>query len=80
MSKLLENIYRSVNISLINELKIISKLFRKINIFDVIETAGTKNFGFHKFYPGPGIGGHCIPVDPYYLSWASKKEVMTLNL
>jgi UDP-N-acetyl-D-glucosamine dehydrogenase len=74
MSKLLENIYRSVNISLINELKIISKLFTKINIFDVIETAGTKNFGFSKFYPGPGIGGHCIPVDPHYLSWAARKR------
>ena len=74
MSKLLENIYRSVNISLINELKIISKYFDKINILDVIETAGTKNFGFTKFYPGPGIGGHCIPIDPYYLSWASKRK------
>jgi UDP-N-acetyl-D-glucosamine dehydrogenase len=74
MSKLLENIFRSVNISLINEMKIISKYYDDVDILDVIETASTKNFGFVKFLPGPGIGGHCIPVDPYYLSWATKRR------
>lgn len=71
-SKLLENLYRSVNIALVNELKIIC---HKLNIdtFDVIKTASTKNFGFQTFMPGPGLGGHCIPIDPYYLSWISKK-------
>ena len=73
MAKLLENIYRAVNISLINELKILSKKL-DINIFDVIKAAKTKPFGFEAFYPGPGIGGHCIPVDPFYLSWLAKKN------
>ena len=73
MSKLLENLYRSVNIGLINELKIICE-YLKIDIFKVIELASTKNFGFQKFLPGPGLGGHCIPIDPYYLSWISKKK------
>jgi len=70
-SKLLENIYRSVNIALVNELKII---FDKMNIdiWEVIEAASTKPFGFTPFYPGPGLGGHCIPIDPFYLSWAAK--------
>ena len=73
MSKLLENIYRSINIALINELKIsTSKL--GIDIYDVIKVAGTKPFGFKKFYPGPGTGGHCIPIDPIYFSWLSKKK------
>ena len=72
-SKLLENIFRSVNIGLINEFKIICKKMN-INIYDVIDVAATKNFGFMKFYPGPGLGGHCIPIDPFYLSWASKKK------
>ena len=72
MVKLLENIYRSVNIGLINEMKIISDLF-DLDIFEVINAASTKPFGFNAFYPGPGLGGHCIPVDPYYLSWKSKK-------
>ncbi len=67
-TKLLENIYRSVNIALVNELKI---LFDRmgINIWEVIEAAKTKPFGFQPFYPGPGLGGHCIPLDPFYLSW-----------
>ena len=72
ITKLLENIYRSVNIGMINEFKIISDKM-KINIFEIIENAATKPFGFTKFLPGPGIGGHCIPIDPYYLYWASKK-------
>ena len=73
LSKLLENLYRSVNIGLINELKIICD-YLKIDIFKVIDLASTKNFGFQKFLPGPGLGGHCIPIDPYYLSWISKKK------
>ena len=73
LSKLLENMYRAVNIGLVNELKIICEKL-KIDIFNVIELASTKNFGFQKFLPGPGLGGHCIPIDPYYLSWVSKKH------
>ena len=73
MSKLLENTYRSVNISLVNELKIICEKL-KIDVHDVIDAASTKNFGYQKFVPGPGIGGHCIPIDPFYLSWVSKKN------
>jgi len=71
MTKLLENIYRCVNIALVNELKLLS-LRMGINIWEVIEAASTKPFGFQAFYPGPGLGGHCIPVDPYYLSWKAK--------
>ena len=67
-TKLFENIYRSVNIGLVNEMKsVCSKL--DINVIDAINAAKTKPFGFSPFYPGPGVGGHCIPVDPYYLSW-----------
>ncbi len=73
LSKLLENMYRSVNIGLVNELKIICDKL-KIDIFDVIDLASTKNFGFQKFLPGPGLGGHCIPIDPYYLSWVSEQN------
>jgi len=71
-TKILENTYRSVNIALVNELKVI---FDKmgINIWDVIEAAKTKPFGFKPFYPGPGLGGHCIPIDPFYLSWKARK-------
>lgn len=72
MTKLLENIYRCVNIALVNELKILC-LRMGINIWDVIQAASTKPFGFHPFYPGPGIGGHCIPLDPFYLSWKAKE-------
>jgi UDP-N-acetyl-D-glucosamine dehydrogenase len=72
-SKLLENLYRAVNIALVNEFKIICDKL-SINVLDVIESAATKNFGFHKFLPGPGWGGHCIPIDPFYLSWVSKKN------
>ena len=72
-SKLLENLYRAVNIGLVNEMKIICDKL-KIDIFNVINAAATKNFGFQKFLPGPGLGGHCIPIDPFYLSWISKKK------
>ncbi len=71
-TKLLENIYRAVNIALVNELKI---LFDRmgIDIWEVIDAAKTKPFGFQAFYPGPGIGGHCIPVDPFYLTWKARE-------
>ena len=71
-AKLLENIYRAVNIALVNELKI---LFDRmgIDIWEVIEAAKTKPFGFQAFYPGPGLGGHCIPIDPFYLTWKAKE-------
>jgi UDP-N-acetyl-D-glucosamine dehydrogenase len=72
MTKLLENIYRSVNIALVNELKQLC-LAMNIDIWEVIEAAATKPFGFQPFYPGPGIGGHCIPVDPFYLTWRAKQ-------
>jgi len=72
MTKLLENIYRCVNIALVNELKLLS-LRMGLNIWEVIEAASTKPFGFQAFYPGPGLGGHCIPVDPFYLSWKAKE-------
>jgi UDP-N-acetyl-D-glucosamine dehydrogenase len=72
MTKLLENIYRCVNIALVNELKLLC-LRMGIDIWEVIAAASTKPFGFHPFYPGPGLGGHCIPVDPYYLSWKAKE-------
>jgi UDP-N-acetyl-D-glucosamine dehydrogenase len=72
MTKLLENIYRGVNIALVNELKQLC-LAMGIDIWEVIEAASTKPFGFQPFYPGPGIGGHCIPVDPFYLSWRAKQ-------
>jgi UDP-N-acetyl-D-glucosamine dehydrogenase len=72
MTKLLENIYRCVNIALVNELKMLS-MRMGIDIWEVIEAAKTKPFGFHAFYPGPGLGGHCIPVDPFYLSWKAKE-------
>jgi len=76
-TKLLENIYRSVNIALVNELKTIFDRM-EINIWEVIEAASTKPFGFTPFYPGPGLGGHCIPIDPFYLAWKSKQyEVPT---
>jgi UDP-N-acetyl-D-glucosamine dehydrogenase len=70
--KLLENIYRCVNIALVNELKLLSDRMG-IDIWEVIEAASTKPFGYTPFYPGPGLGGHCIPIDPYYLSWKAKE-------
>ncbi|MDW8002939.1 MAG: nucleotide sugar dehydrogenase [Deltaproteobacteria bacterium] len=71
-AKLLENIYRAVNIALVNELKI---LFDRmgVDIWEVIEAAKTKPFGFQAFYPGPGLGGHCIPIDPFYLTWKARE-------
>ena len=72
MVKLLENIYRAVNIGLVNEMKIISDSMG-INIHEVISAASTKPFGFTPFYPGPGLGGHCIPIDPFYLTWKAKE-------
>ncbi len=72
MTKLLENIYRCVNIALVNELKLLS-LRMGLDIWEVIDAAKTKPFGFQAFYPGPGLGGHCIPIDPFYLSWKAKE-------
>jgi UDP-N-acetyl-D-glucosamine dehydrogenase len=72
MSKLLENIYRCVNIALVNELKVLA-MRMGVDIWEVIDAAATKPFGFHPFYPGPGLGGHCIPIDPFYLSWKAKE-------
>ena len=75
-SKLLENIYRAVNIALVNELKV---LFERmgIDVFEVIGASKTKPFGFKAFYPGPGLGGHCIPIDPFYLSWKAREFEMS---
>lgn len=72
MTKLLENIHRAVNIGLVNELKIAADKM-DIDIFEVIRTAATKPFGFTPYYPGPGLGGHCIPIDPFYLTWKAKQ-------
>jgi UDP-N-acetyl-D-glucosamine dehydrogenase len=72
MTKLLENIFRCVNIALVNELKMLG-LRMGIDIWEVIDAASTKPFGFMPFYPGPGLGGHCIPVDPFYLSWKARE-------
>jgi UDP-N-acetyl-D-glucosamine dehydrogenase len=71
-TKLLENIYRSVNIALVNELKMVFERMN-IDIWEVIEAAKTKPFGFQAFYPGPGLGGHCIPIDPFYLTWKARE-------
>ena len=75
-AKILENVYRCVNIAMVNELKI---LFDKmgIDVWEVINAAATKPFGFQAFYPGPGLGGHCIPIDPFYLSWKARQYEMT---
>ena len=72
-SKLFENIFRAVNIGLVNEMKIITNKMN-MNIHDVVESAGTKPFGFKKFVPGPGVGGHCIPVDPIFMKWVANKN------
>jgi len=71
-TKLLENIFRSVNIALVNELKVVYEAMG-IDIWEVIEAAKTKPFGFMPFYPGPGLGGHCIPIDPFYLTWKARE-------
>ena len=73
--KILENTYRSVNIAMVNELKMLF-LRMEIDIWEVIEAASTKPFGFQPFYPGPGLGGHCIPIDPFYLSWLARRYQM----
>ncbi|MFH1231765.1 MAG: nucleotide sugar dehydrogenase [Planctomycetota bacterium] len=75
-TKLMENIYRCVNIALVNELKMLFDRMN-INIWEVIQAASTKPFGFQSFYPGPGLGGHCIPIDPFYLSWKARQYEMT---
>jgi UDP-N-acetyl-D-glucosamine dehydrogenase len=72
MAKILENIHRAVNIGLVNEMKIIADKMN-IDIFEVINASSTKPFGFTTFYPGPGLGGHCIPIDPFYLSWKAEQ-------
>ncbi len=71
--KILENTYRAVNIALVNELKM---LFDRmgLDVWEVIDAAKTKPFGFQAFYPGPGLGGHCIPIDPFYLTWLARKQ------
>ncbi len=73
MSKILENTFRNVNIALVNEFAQLCERMGDINIWEVIEAARTKPFGFMPFYPGPGVGGHCIPIDPYYLSWKARE-------
>ena len=72
MTKILENIYRAVNIGLVNELKMVADKM-DIDIYEVINAAATKPFGFTPYYPGPGLGGHCIPIDPFYLTWKAKE-------
>jgi UDP-N-acetyl-D-glucosamine dehydrogenase len=72
-AKLFENIFRAVNISLVNEMKMITNKLN-INIHDVVEAAASKPFGFKKFAPGPGVGGHCIPIDPVFMTWLAKKN------
>lgn len=72
MVKLLENIHRSVNIGLANEMKIVAERMG-LDIFEIVDAAATKPFGFTPFYPGPGIGGHCIPIDPFYLTWKARE-------
>jgi UDP-N-acetyl-D-glucosamine dehydrogenase len=72
MTKLLENIFRCVNIALMNELLVVSERMG-VNIWEVVDAAKTKPFGFMPFYPGPGLGGHCIPIDPFYLAWKARQ-------
>ena len=79
MTKLLENVFRAVNIGMVNELKELAEKLN-IDIFEVIKAASTKPFGFIPFYPGPGVGGHCIPIDPYYLSWKAKEYGLSTKL
>ena len=72
MTKILENIYRCVNIALVNELKLLCQRMN-LDIWEIVDAAKTKPFGFEAFYPGPGLGGHCIPIDPFYLSWKARE-------
>lgn len=74
--KILENTYRAVNIALVNEMKVLCQKIG-VNVWEVIEAAKSKPFGFQAFYPGPGLGGHCIPIDPFYMSWVARKHGMT---
>ena len=76
MTKLLENIHRAVNIGLVNEMKIVADRMG-IDIYEVIHAAATKPFGFTPYYPGPGLGGHCIPIDPFYLTWKAREYDIT---
>ena len=71
MTKLLENIHRAVNIGLVNEMKVICDRMA-IDVHEVIRAAATKPFGFVPYWPGPGLGGHCIPIDPFYLTWKAR--------
>ena len=75
MVKLLENTFRMINIGLVNELAVLCDRM-DINVWEIIDAAATKPFGFMPFYPGPGLGGHCIPIDPFYLSWKTKQSGM----
>jgi len=75
MTKIMENIHRAINIGLVNELKMVADKM-DIDIYEVISTAATKPFGFTPYYPGPGLGGHCIPIDPFYLTWKAKEVGM----
>jgi UDP-N-acetyl-D-glucosamine dehydrogenase len=70
--KITENVFRAVNIALVNKLKVIYDAMG-IDVWEIIDAAATKPFGYMPFYPGPGLGGHCIPIDPFYLSWKSKE-------
>jgi UDP-N-acetyl-D-glucosamine dehydrogenase len=72
LAKLLENIFRAVNIALVNELKLLCEKMG-IDVWEVIDAAATKPFGYMPFYPGPGLGGHCIPIDPFYLTWKARQ-------
>jgi UDP-N-acetyl-D-glucosamine dehydrogenase len=74
-AKILENVYRAVNIALVNEMKVVLTAMG-IDVWEVIRAASTKPFGFQAFYPGPGLGGHCIPIDPYYLTWKAREVGM----
>ena len=76
MSKLLENVFRAVNIALVNELAVLADRM-ELDIFEVVEAAATKPYGFMRFDPGPGMGGHCLPVDPFYLSWKAREYELT---
>jgi len=78
MSKLLENTYRAVNIALVNELKILCHRM-ELDVFEVIDAAKTKPYGFEVFYPGPGVGGHCIPLDPFYLTWKAREHEYVMH-
>ncbi len=75
-AKILENVYRSVNIALINEMKVLLDRMG-INVWEVVDAAATKPFGYQAFYPGPGLGGHCIPIDPFYLTWKAREYGMS---